>query len=230
MFRSIIVDDDALCQTVISDMISEIDNIECIATFENALDAFNFLKTESVDVIFLDVEMPKMGGMDLLRNLKVKPQIVMITSHDEFALESYEYDVTDFLKKPVSNARFLKTIEKLQLRNQQNDVTVTSKGETIFIKTDSKLIQVKLKDIVWVEALGNYMQIHTTVDKFTILSTMKDIASKLPSNDFIRIQRSFIVRLDKIKSIEDNYVVLDDKQIHIGKAYKENLNEKLNLL
>ncbi|MDG2344369.1 MAG: LytTR family DNA-binding domain-containing protein [Flavobacteriales bacterium] len=230
MFRSIIVDDDELCQTVISDMISEIDNIECIATFENALDAFNFLKTESVDVIFLDVEMPKMGGMDLLRNLKVKPQIVMITSHDEFALESYEYDVTDFLKKPVSNARFLKTIEKLQLRNQQNDVTVTSKGETIFIKTDSKLIQVKLKDIIWVEALGNYMQIHTTDDKFTILSTMKDIASKLPSNGFIRIQRSFIVRLDKIKSIEDNYVVLDDKQIHIGKAYKENLNEKLNLL
>ena len=126
--------------------------------------------------------------------------------------------------------KFLKTIEKLQLRNQQNDVTVTSKGETIFIKTDSKLIQVKLKDIVWVEALGNYMQIHTTVDKFTILSTMKDIASKLPSNNFIRIQRSFIVRLDKIRSIEDNYVVLDDKQIHIGKAYKENLNEKLNLL
>lgn len=230
MFRSIIVDDDELCQVVISDMISDVDNIECIATFENALDAFNFLKTESVDVVFLDVEMPKMGGMDLLRNLKVKPQIVMITSHDEFALESYEYDVTDFLKKPVSNARFLKTIEKLQLRNQQNDVTVTSKGETIFIKTDSKLIQVKLKDIVWVEALGNYMQIHTTDDKFTILSTMKDIASKLPSNDFIRIQRSFIVRLDKIKSIEDNYVVLDDKQIHIGKAYKENLNEKLNLL
>ena len=161
MFRSIIVDDDELCQVVISDMISDVDNIECIATFENALDAFNFLKTESVDVVFLDVEMPKMGGMDLLRNLKVKPQIVMITSHDEFALESYEYDVTDFLKKPVSNARFLKTIEKLQLRNQQNDVTVTSKGETIFIKTYSKLIQVKLKDIVWVEALGNYMQIHT---------------------------------------------------------------------
>ena len=230
MFRSIIVDDDELCQVVISDMISDVDNIECIATFENALDAFNFLKTESVDVVFLDVEMPKMGGMDLLRNLKVKPQIVMITSHDEFALESYEYDVTDFLKKPVSNARFLKTIEKLQLRNQQNDVTVISKGETIFIKTDSKLIQVKLKDIVWVEALGNYMQIHTTDDKFTILSTMKDIASKLPSNDFIRIQRSFIVRLDKIKSIEDNYVVLDEKQIHIGKAYKENLNKQLNLL
>ncbi len=230
MLKSIIVDDDELCQTVINDMISDVPNIECIATFENALDAFNFLKNESVDVIFLDVEMPKMGGMDLLRNLKVKPQIVMITSHDEFALESYEYDVTDFLKKPVSNARFLKTVEKLQLRDQQNDAVVSSKDETIFIKTDSKLIQVKLNAIVWVEALGNYMQIHTTDDKFTILSTMKDIASKLPSNDFIRIQRSFIVRLDKIKSIEDNYVVLADKQIHIGKAYKENLNEKLNLL
>ena len=154
----------------------------------------------------------------------------MITSHDEFALESYEYDVTDFLKKPVSNARFLKTIEKIQLRSQQNQTVVSSKDETIFIKTDSKLIQVELKKIVWVEALGNYMQIHTNDDKFTILSTMKDIASKLPSNDFIRIQRSFIVRLDKIKSIQDNYVVLHDKQIHIGKAYKDNLNERLNLL
>ena len=230
MLKSIIVDDDELCQTVISDMISELDNIDCVATFENALDAFNFLNNESIDVVFLDVEMPKMGGMELLRNLKVKPQIVMITSHDEFALESYEYDVTDFLKKPVSNARFLKTIEKIQIRSQQNETVVSSKDETIFIKTDSKLIQVELKKIVWVEALGNYMQIHTTEDKFTILSTMKDIASKLPSDDFIRIQRSFIVRLDKIKSIQDNYVVLNDKQIHIGKAYKDNLNERLNLL
>ena len=231
MLKCIIVDDDKLCQTVISDMISEINNITCVATFENALDAFSYLKKESVDVIFLDVEMPKMGGMDLLRNLSVSPQVVMITSHDEFALESYEYDVTDFIKKPVSNARFLKTIEKLQLRNQtENDAVVSSKDETIFIKTDSKLIQIRLKDIIWVEALGNYMQVHTGQDKYTILSTMKDIASKLPSNEFIRIQRSFIVRLDQIKSIEDNYVVLPNKQIHIGKAYKENLNKQLNLL
>ena len=192
MLKSIIVDDDELCRTVISDMITEVDNIECIASFENALDAFNFLKNDSIDVIFLDVEMPKMGGMELLRNLKIKPQIVMITSHDEFALESYEYDVTDFLKKPVSNARFLKTIEKIQVKSQQNEALFSSKDETIFIKTDSKLIQIELKNIVWVEALGNYMQIHTTEDKFTILSTMKDIASKLPSKILITFTKSGI--------------------------------------
>lgn len=231
MIKTIIVDDDELCRTIIQDLLLDVDNMECIATFENALEAFKYMNQNEVDVVFLDVEMPKMGGMDLLRNLKINPQIVMITSHDEFALESYEYDVTDFIKKPVTPSRFIKTVEKIKYRfdNQNNDV-VSSKEGSIFIKTDSKLIQIQLNSILWVEALGNYMQIHTIEDKFTILSTMKDVASKLPSSDFIRIQRSFVVRLDKIQSIEDNYVVLPGKQIHIGKAYKDNLSAKLNLL
>tara|TARA_B100000123_G_scaffold218357_1_gene166792 strand:- start:669 stop:1130 length:462 start_codon:yes stop_codon:yes gene_type:complete len=153
----------------------------------------------------------------------------MITSHDEFALESYEYDVTDFLKKPLSASRFLKTIEKIK-KLLVESTEVKKSDSYIFIKSESKLIQIKLEDILWIEALGNYMRIHTENEKHTVLSTMKEIESKLPSSEFIRIQRSFIVRVDKILSIEDNYVVMKNKEIHIGKAYKEELNNRLNFL
>ena len=229
MIKAIIVDDDELCRAVISDLLEEVEDIECVANFGNALDAFKFLNENDVDVIFLDVEMPKMGGMELLRNLQIKPLVVMITSHDEFALESYEYDVTDFLKKPLKTPRFLKTIEKIK-KTLVGEATVKKNDDYIFIKSDSKLVQIKLEDIHWVEALGNYMRLHTDKEKHTVLSTMKEIESKLPTKDFIRIQRSFIVRLDKIISIEDNYVIMKNKEIHIGKAYKDEFNNRLNFL
>ncbi len=229
MIKAIIVDDDELCRAVISDLLEEVEDIECVANFSNALDAFKFLNENDVDVIFLDVEMPKMGGMELLRNLQIKPLVVMITSHDEFALESYEYDVTDFLKKPLNTPRFLKTIEKIK-KTLVGETTVKKNDDYIFIKSDSKLVQIKLEDIHWVEALGNYMRLHTDKEKHTVLSTMKEIESKLPTKDFIRIQRSFIVRLDKILSIEDNYVIMKNKEIHIGKAYKDEFNNRLNFL
>ena len=229
MIKAIIVDDDELCRAVISDLLEEVEDIECVANFGNALDAFKFLNENDVDVIFLDVEMPKMGGMELLRNLQIKPLVVMITSHDEFALESYEYDVTDFLKKPLNTPRFLKTIEKIK-KTLFGEATVKKNDDYIFIKSDSKLVQIKLEDIHWVEALGNYMRLHTDKEKHTVLSTMKEIESKLPTKDFIRIQRSFIVRLDKILSIEDNYVIMKNKEIHIGKAYKDEFNNRLNFL
>ena len=229
MIKAIIVDDDELCRAVISDLLEEVEDIECVANFGNALDAFKFLNENDVDVIFLDVEMPKMGGMELLRNLQIKPLVVMITSHDEFALESYEYDVTDFLKKPLNTPRFLKTIEKIK-KTLVGEATVKKNDDYIFIKSDSKLVQIKLEDIHWVESLGNYMRLHTDKEKHTVLSTMKEIESKLPTKDFIRIQRSFIVRLDKILSIEDNYVIMKNKEIHIGKAYKDEFNNRLNFL
>tara|TARA_B100001287_G_scaffold141563_1_gene119095 strand:- start:28310 stop:29005 length:696 start_codon:yes stop_codon:yes gene_type:complete len=231
MIKVIIVDDDELCRTIVKDLINEVDDFKCIGAFENALDAFKFLEENEVDVVFLDVEMPKMGGMELLRTLKVNPLVVMITSHDEFALESYEYNVTDFLKKPVTASRFFKTVQKIKSQYNSNDAIVgNNKDDYVFIKTDSKLVQIRLDEILWIEALGNYMRLHTETDKHTVLSTMKEIEGKLPVKDFIRVQRSFIVRLDKILTIEDNYVIVKNKEIHIGKAYKEEFNKRLNLL
>ena len=153
-----------------------------------------------------------------------------MTSHTEYAVESYEYDVTDFIKKPITPARFLKAIDKVYKRLSAEETKITKKGDTIFIKSDSRLVQINTHSIHWIEALGNYMRVITEDGKYTILSTMKDVASKLPSDEFVRVHRSFIVRVDKIKSIEDNYIIIADKQINIGKAYKDDLNRYLNLL
>jgi len=232
MIRVIIVDDDELCVSVIEDMISQLDDFICIETFQNALDAYNYLEANDVDVVFLDVEMPKMGGIELLKSLKKSPMVVMITSHEEFALESYEYNVTDFLKKPAEWSRFLKTIEKIrkEFLDLAAQLLESSDQEHVFIKTDSKLVQLNLSQVLWVEALGNYIRVHTEEDKYTVLSTMKEIEAKLPAKDFIRVQRSFIIRVDKVKAIEDNYIIIKDKEIHIGKSYKEDFNKRINYL
>jgi DNA-binding LytR/AlgR family response regulator len=232
MIRVIIVDDDELCISVIEDMISQLDDFICIETFQNALDAYNYLEANDVDVVFLDVEMPKMGGIELLKSLKKSPMVVMITSHEEFALESYEYNVTDFLKKPAEWSRFLKTIEKIrkEFLDLAAQLLESSDQEHVFIKTDSKLVQLNLSQVLWVEALGNYIRVHTEEDKYTVLSTMKEIEAKLPPKDFIRVQRSFIIRVDKVKAIEDNYIIIKNKEIHIGKSYKEEFYKRINYL
>ena len=232
MIKVIIVDDDELCISVIEDMISQLDDFICIETFQNALDAYNYLEANDVDVVFLDVEMPKMGGIELLKSLKKSPMVVMITSHEEFALESYEYNVTDFLKKPAEWSRFLKTIEKIrkEFLDLAAQLLESSDQEHVFIKTDSKLVQLNLSQVLWVEALGNYIRVHTEEDKYTVLSTMKEIEAKLPPKDFIRVQRSFIIRVDKVKAIEDNYIIIKNKEIHIGKSYKEEFNKRINYL
>ena len=138
MIKTIIVDDDELCISIIEDMIEQLEEFSCVGTFQNALDAYTFINNNQVDVLFLDVEMPKMGGIELLKNLENQPLVVMITSHDEFALESYEYNVTDFLKKPVEWARFIKTVKKInnKLFGLGAKLVENDDSEHVFIKTD----------------------------------------------------------------------------------------------
>jgi DNA-binding LytR/AlgR family response regulator len=229
--RCIVVDDDELSRSVIEDLIEETDSLELIKSCEDAMEAFKVIKEEHIDLVFLDIEMPKMDGLEMMRTLSPLPQVVLVTAHEKYAVESYEYDITDFLHKPISLARFMKSIDKAYNRFELSRADITSQDRTIFIKADSRLVQLNTEDILFVEALGNYMRIYTSNEqKYTILSTMKDIVSKLSNDEFVRVHRSFIVRLDKIESIEDNYIVINKKQINIGKAYKDDLNQKLNLL
>lgn len=229
--RCIVVDDDELSRSVIEDLINETESLELIKSCEDAVEAFKVIKEEHIDLVFLDIEMPKMDGLEMLRTLSPLPQVILVTAHEKYAVESYEYDITDFLHKPISLARFMKAVDKAYNRFENNRASITSQDKTIFIKADSRLVQINTEEIQYIEALGNYMRIFTTGDqKYTILSTMKDIIGKLSSEDFVRVHRSFIVRLDKIKTIEDNYIVINNKQINIGKAYKDDLTQKLNLL
>lgn len=226
--KCIIVDDDELSRNIMEDLIAETD-LELVQSCGSAMEAFNVLKNESIDVIFLDVDMPKMSGLDLMRSLDDLPQVVLITSHSEFALESWEYNVTDFIVKPISHARFLKALEKVK-KNLSRPENIETNTKTLFIKTDSRLVQVFLNHILYIEALGNYVTVFTENGKYIVLSTMKDLESKLTTPEFSRVHRSYIVRLDKISSIEDNYINVGQKAIPIGKNYKDELMKSLNTL
>jgi DNA-binding LytR/AlgR family response regulator len=226
----VIVDDDELSRSVLEDLINDTDGFSLVASCETGVEAFKIVQEEPVDLLFLDIEMPKMDGMELMKNIKPLPQVIIITSHPEYAAESYEYDVTDFIQKPLTHGRYLKAINKAEQRFKVEKANISSEGDSIFIKADSRLVRINLKDILYIEALGNYMKIYTGEGRFTILSTMKEIAEKLSGNDFVRVHRSYIVRLDRIDSIEDQYIKIGAKHISIGKAYKEELTSSLNLL
>lgn len=221
----VIVDDDKLSRNVIEKLVESTDNLTLIKSCENAFDAYNILQNQVIDLVFLDIEMPEINGMEFIKNLKVKPLIILITSYSQYALESYEHDVVDFLVKPVSPARFLKGVSKAWAILGKN-----GKKDGLFIKSGSELVQVNQEEILLVEALGNYVILHTPKKKLTVHTTMKEMEEKLSNSNFVRVHRSFIVNLKKIDAIKDNEIKISDKRISIGKIYKEDLVRNLNFL
>lgn len=228
--RCLIIDDDELSRNVIADLIQDSNQLDLVQSCENAISGLNYLHDNEVDLIFLDIEMPKMSGMEFIENLVHRPQVILITSHAEYALKSYEYNVTDFIQKPVSYTRFFKAVAKAIDNFQTENAKTQIQQEHLFIKSDSKLVKIKLNEIQFIEALGNYVIVRTDHSKYTVHTTMKELLEKLSEAEFARVHRSYIVRIDKIESIEDNIIRIDDKLITIGGVYKDNLLQKLNLL
>jgi len=218
---------------VLEDYVNRTSFLELLQTFNNAVDAINFIKEgNSVDLIFLDIVMPEMTGIDFLNTITHPPQIIIVSSREKYALEAFEYSVTDYLLKPINYARFFKAANKA-LENSSRNSQVEDEKE-IFIKKSNSLVKIKYSDILWVEALENYVVINTRNDKFTIHFTMKAIENQLPNSLFKRVHRSFIVNISEIFSIEDNSVVIKlaegRKIIPIGKSYKEKLLNDINLI
>ncbi len=232
----VIIDDDKLSRKVLENYIQKTDFLNLIASYPNAVEAINEIgDVDNVDIIFLDIEMPEMSGMDFLKTLKTIPHIVIVSSKEQYALEAFEYDVTDYLLKPISYPRFFKAVTKVQDRlGKEENESVSNDQEQIFIKSNSSLVRLSFDDILWVEALENYVVLNTYNDKYTIHFTMKAIEDNLPANRFARIHRSYIINKTKIDLIEDNAIVLKiesgNKTIPIGKSYREKLMNDLNLM
>ena len=185
------------------------------------------------DLILLDWEMPEMSGIEFLESLDIIPQVIIYSSQEKYALESYEYDVTDYLLKPVHFGRFIKAVNRARERYEKKESPVKESTE-IFIKNNGSLVRIKYDDILWIEALENYVVLNTFSEKYTIHFTMKAISDKMPTDKFMRIHRSFIVNFSKIKVIEDNSVVImtenGSKVIPIGKSYRDKLMNDINLI
>lgn len=228
----IIIDDDLMSRRVLEEFVGRTEQLILLNSYENAVDAINAFNTgEDVDLIFLDIEMPEMSGIDFLETLQNPPQIIIVSSKEKYALDAFNYDVTDYLLKPVTYSRFFKAINKANVRFKNK---VDSKEDEIFIKKNSALVRLKYEEILWVEALENYVIFTTYTDKYTIHFTMKAIEQKLPSTMFTRVHRSFIVNTRSINLIEDNSIIINTKEgsktIPIGKSYKDKLMGDINLM
>ncbi|MBI9068821.1 MAG: response regulator transcription factor [Salinivirgaceae bacterium] len=231
----IIIDDDPLSRKIIEGFIEKTDTLNLLGSFDNAISAFNIFKgNQEVDLIFLDVEMPEMTGLEFLNTLDSPPMIIIVSGQEKYALEAFEYDVVDYLLKPLFLARFYKSVNKAQNRFQDKE-SISKLPEEIFIKKkNSTLVRLRYDDILWVEALENYVTVSTFKEKFTIHFTMKAIENKLPTTKFKRVHRSYIVNINQIELIEDNNVIIKvdngTKVIPIGKSYRDNLMDDLNLI
>lgn len=231
-FSCIIIDDEPLGVELIEDFISQISFLEIKKTFNQSLEAMTFLQSNKIDIVFSDIEMPKLNGIDLFRSLLNKPSFIFITAHRDFAIDGFETGAVDYLIKPVRFERLLKAVnrvkENLDLKNKI--AKAPSHSDRIFIKSDGKFIKILLSEIIFIEAQGNYININTKLHSYNTLSTMKAMEEMLNDKLFFRVQRAFIVNVDFIQSINGNMVELaNGKVISIAINKKEELFEILGL-
>ena len=236
MARVIIVDDEPLALDVMETYIDKLPSLELVARCENAIQAFDILSKEEVDIMFLDIQMPQLTGIDFLKSLSNPPLVIFTTAYPNYAIEGYELNVIDYLLKPISFERFMKAVNKamaqLELQNDavatSNDSESTEEADFIFVKADKKLIKINYADILYIEGLKDYVIIKMPTSRVITLQTMKSLEAKLPSGIFKRIHRSYIVNLDKISAVIGNMVEVEKKHLPIGKNYREELLNIVN--
>jgi len=208
IINCIVIEDEPLALKKIKEFINQVDYLNLIASFSNAIEALGYLKKNSVDLIFLDIRMKKLSGIQLLESLHDRPKVIITSAYDEYALKGYELDVTDYLLKPFTFVRFLKSVEKVY--GQLVELKSSTNNDYIFIKTEYRIEKIELKDILYIQGMKDYLQINTLNKKIMTLQTFKNLLDILPERDFQRVHNSFIISISKIKSIERNRIRIGD--------------------
>jgi DNA-binding LytR/AlgR family response regulator len=230
----IIVDDDLMTCKILEGYVSKSTSLNLIGSFSDSLAARDILtKRQDIDLIILDIQMPEMDGFDFIGSLDFPPNIIIISSNEEYALRAFDFNVVDYLLKPITYGRFCKAIDKT-IRYFSRKESTNSGDEEIFIKKGSSLVKLKLTEIIYIEALENYVTLNTNDDKFTIHFTMKAIENQLPSGVFIRVHRSFIINKSMIQTIKENTLDLivggSLKSIPVGKSFRDSLLNDINVM
>lgn len=236
----IIIDDEAASRTIMTYLCSQVENLDVIEEFPNALSAMKFLRKNDIDLIFLDLHMPNFSGFDFIETLRNPPNIVLTTSDRNFAIEAFEYDcIVDYLLKPITLPRFLKSIEKAQKQKRTraplqqvaaSAAPVSSLEKEMYVNIDRRLVKIIFESIYLIEAKGDYILIKTDTKNYTVHSTLKKIEEKLPDSLFLKVHRSYIINIKKIIDIEDNSVLIEKNVIPISRSNRPELMRRLNLL
>ena len=217
-----IIDDEPVARKILHEFVEQVPFLDLQGNFENAAKAEAFLSQQEVDLIFLDIEMPKVSGLQFLQSLPLQSLVIVTTAFPQYALEGYELDIIDYLLKPFSLSRFLKAVQKARdYYVMKNVVTATSQPSYIFIKSNKRIEKIELSDIVFAESIGNYICIHTVGKKITAYLTMKSLEAQLPQPDFIKIHQSYLVNCSRMDAIEDNQIRLGSTTLPISRHYRE---------
>ncbi|MFV1884953.1 MAG: LytR/AlgR family response regulator transcription factor [Balneola sp.] len=226
--KCIIIDDEKTARMALRKLCERTGAIEIMNEFENPADALAFIHQNELDFIFLDIHMPELTGSEFVKSVSELPDVIMTTTDTSFALEAFEYNVIDYLIKPITMPRFLKAFEKLKAKKLETAEEL--KTDSIFVNINSRLVKLNFDDIQVIEAKGDYVQIKTEDKKYTVHITMKKIEEKLPGSAFLKVHRSYIINLNKIVDIEDNSILIAEEIIPISRGNKEALLSKLNML
>lgn len=227
MLKCMVIDDEPLAIQLLANHISKVSFLELVTTFNNPMEGLISFNSNPVDLIFLDIQMPQLTGIQFMKLLQNRAQVIITSAYEEYAIEGFEHNVTDYLLKPIPFERFYKAVEKAyNLKNPAHKLDpkedlYPATGGYIFVKVETRMVRIELDDILFIEGLKNYVSIYTKSHRIVTLQVMKQLEEILPSNRFVRVHKSYIIALDKINSIERQEIYINDRIIPIGITYQE---------
>ncbi len=224
--RCIVVDDEPLAIDLLTSYIAKVSDLQLIAACDDALQAFDILQKEHIDLVFLDIQMPKLTGIELLKSLSQPPKVVFTTAYRTYAVESYELEVLDYLLKPITFDRFLKAVQKYYRHNNDSKIT-TKKKQTIVVRHNKRMVQIAFNDILYIESMRDYVHIHTRKETLIVKDTLRCFEDELPPDQFVKIHRSFIVAKEKITSFTSLKVEVDNHSLPVSRRYREQFFEAI---
>jgi DNA-binding LytR/AlgR family response regulator len=229
--KCLIIDDEPLAINVIKNYLEPIENFEVIDTFSNPIEGLNFIKNNKVDVIFLDINMPVLDGINFIKSLENPPILIITSAYSQFAIETYELDVLDYLVKPIEFPRLMKTLNKISKRLETKNNTPNennTESPFIFVKIDKKRMKkIFFNEILVIESLKDYLKINTLTGKYIIHSTLSDFTDLLPERNFLRIHRSYTIAIDKIDAVEGNSIEIEGLRYVIGRSYIDHVKQRI---
>jgi len=236
MIRCLIIDDEPLAIDILKDYIAKVSTLNLVKTFENPLEALELVSEGSIDLVFLDVQMPQLSGIQFLKMANNKCRVILTTAYTQYALDGFNLDVVDYLLKPIAFERFYKAVQKYidmqTILSATNKQTPTTKEviDFIFVKTEHKIQKININHITHIEGLKDYISIYTATERIITLQNMKKMEEILPKDQFIRVHKSYIVAIQKIDSIERNRITINDKIIPIGNTYRDTFYHRINFI
>ena len=230
--NALIIDDNKIARTTIRQLAGKVSDITIVAECSNAMDAYNLLQSQPVDLLLLDIEMPGMSGLELTRNLVNKrPVIIFITSKREYAADAFDLNVADYIIKPVTTPRFVQAIDKAREILESNGEEVKlNEDEFIFVRDSNIVRRLKLDNILYAEAMGDYVKLYTPERFYAIHTTLKAVEERLPASRFLRVHRSYLVAVDKIDTMDGGALIISGKPLPVADAYRAVLNRRMNIL